>query len=655
MDYEITSPDGNRFVVTAPEGATEADVLSYAQQNFGKAESRATTSGRQMPSPAQGAINALQGPTFGFLDELAGIGSGVTGAIANLTPWGDNKSFDENYRSGRDTVRGATQQFRQERPMTALGTSLLASAPTMALPTGAVGNAVVGAGQSALQAGKVGALYGGVSGAGESTKDGLGLLRDTAVGAAQGGAFGVGGQAAGGAVLKMGDNVAQRIFEASAAASARLKLAEQIAKDARGTAFTSGSSSPIAQVQARLLKLGPEATILDAAGASTRQLADTLASLPGRAKDSIEALIHSRQAGRAGRIVGAADEALGTNGRAYTATLEALDSAKKADAKPFYDALKDLSVRADPELNALLQAAEKAHGGAETLAKLRQELPIDLSKLKPGDDVPFAALDRVKQSLYDLAQSSKGEFGKATNISSAYDALRVRLTQKMDALSPKNADGSIYAQARNAYAGPSQLSDAVMAGRGAMKTDALAVADLTKGMGAGEMEAFRVGALQAIRDKVGTEAGQTSILKMWKEPATSDKLREIFGNNYRAFAAEVAKEARLKLMESTGRGSQTAARLNGAVDLDALGAAGNLAAGVATSNPSRALAATANLWNKVQTPETVRNELARGLLMRGPQAQNELQALEANLRSVNEARLRRSNLAGALAGQAEKP
>ena len=34
--YEITSPDGRRFQVTAPEGATQDQVLAYAQQNYSK-------------------------------------------------------------------------------------------------------------------------------------------------------------------------------------------------------------------------------------------------------------------------------------------------------------------------------------------------------------------------------------------------------------------------------------------------------------------------------------------------------------------------------------------------------------------------------------------------------------------------------------------
>jgi len=33
-DYEITSPDGKKFIVTAPDGASRDEVLKYAQDQF---------------------------------------------------------------------------------------------------------------------------------------------------------------------------------------------------------------------------------------------------------------------------------------------------------------------------------------------------------------------------------------------------------------------------------------------------------------------------------------------------------------------------------------------------------------------------------------------------------------------------------------------
>jgi hypothetical protein len=39
-DYEITSPDGKKFVVTAPDGATQEQVLAYAQEQFARAPTK---------------------------------------------------------------------------------------------------------------------------------------------------------------------------------------------------------------------------------------------------------------------------------------------------------------------------------------------------------------------------------------------------------------------------------------------------------------------------------------------------------------------------------------------------------------------------------------------------------------------------------------
>jgi len=33
-NFRVTSPEGKSYIVTAPEGATEKEILSYAQNNF---------------------------------------------------------------------------------------------------------------------------------------------------------------------------------------------------------------------------------------------------------------------------------------------------------------------------------------------------------------------------------------------------------------------------------------------------------------------------------------------------------------------------------------------------------------------------------------------------------------------------------------------
>ena len=298
------------------------------------------------------------------------------------------------------------------------------------------------------------------------------------------------------------------------------------------------------------------------------------------------------------------------------------------------------------------------------MAQLKQSTPIDISKIKKGDDIPLDALDKVKQALYTLEINTKGDFGKSTPISSAYSELRNALTKKLDDISPKdkalvsktNPLGSVYKEARDAFAGPSQLEDAVRIGRDAMKQDAIAVADATKGMAQSELDAYRIGVLQALKDKVGTEAGQTSLLKMWKEPATSNKLKEIFGNDYRQFAADVAREARLKEIEAVGRGTQTASRL-AQMEEDKLSnvvQAGQAGAAAAKGNLFPALGTLSKMITKASTPEATRNELAKLLLQQGPMATRTIQQLPAQVRAYNEKLANQAALANALAQQQQR-
>ena len=615
-----------------------------------KTESPAMQAGRKMDfsiggvpvgSSIQGAINALQGPTMGFLDELAG---------AAAAPFG-------KYKEARDIVRGATQQFRQEYPITGALTSAAASAPMMLIggaPVTAAKGIIAPAATTAgrlLTAGKVGTIQGGVSGAGESTaEDMAGIAADAAKHAAQGGALGVAGQGALGVLGAVGGNVLQRASQTSAADYARTKLAEALSRSSGGIPVRPGGAASPSRA-ADIQFLGPEATIADVSGQSGKRLLDLLATLPGKTKDLTEQLIRGRQIGRTGRIMTAADEALGTQGKGFVSSLNALEATQKAAQAPFRAQLEGLSVRADDDLIKILNREPAAFKAAADLARREGEIPIDLSKLKVGDDIPFDALDTVKKALWTIAEKEKVNFAPTAE-SRAVNGIRVALTNKMDLLSPKDQAGnSIYKQARDAFAGPAELRSAIETGRGAMKTDAIGVGELTKGMSASELEAFRVGALQSLRDKVGTEAGQTSLLKMWKETGTSDKLKQIFGNDYNKFASGIAKEAKLKELETVGRGSQTAERLFGEGDLSVLPAVGQAVAGAVQGNPLPAMGAIPKIWNQVKTPEVTRNALADLLLQRGPEAQKTLRDLPEFMRKFNEAQARNAALTNALAQQ----
>ena len=474
------------------------------------------------------------------------------------------------------------------------------------------------------------------------------IAKKAAISSASGGVLSGAGQS----VYNVGSNVAQRYIPESAKDAARVKLAQALERGGDGL------NSVLNRVQ-REMGLNPNASIAQAGGPSALSQLDVLASMPGQAKTLVERRIREQQMFRPERLANAADEALGTQSKGFTATLDALTAVKKATADPLYQQLENVSVKIDPQLQALIQASTSAHGKAELLTQLNRQLPLDISKLKAGDDVPLKVLDVVKQSLYDMGESARGEFGKATNTSRAYDDLRVALTKKLEALSPADKNGSIYRQALDAYAGPSQLSNAVVKGRTAMKQDDIALSDLMGNMSGSELEAFRIGALQSLKDKVGTEAGQTSLLKMWKEPSTSNRLKEIFGDNYQKFAQDVAKEARLKPLEQVGRGSATFSRMAAAEDLGVMPttmAAGKAVANAATGNPMAAAGEAVNVKNRIgqvinQMPETTRNELAKMLLLRGAKGQSEIQNAAALIRALNQKSTQMQTGGGSIIGQ----
>jgi hypothetical protein len=663
VDFLAKLPDVGPQVTTALESQYKpAEILKFLGQ------SPAYREGTQRSTTQRGIVTALQGPTFGFLDELAGA------VTAPFTAMQQNIPLGQAYQQGRDIVRGQTESFEAERPFTAAGLQLAASGPMALLKAPAtIGRAVMpsitaaapsiaptvqaagrylaaapatgqvmGLGQRTAQAAASGAGYGLLSGTGASTSDNpLDVLSDAATSAVFGSALGAATQPVQSILGAGSRQVMARVSPTSAATQAQQKVAEALIRDQPEAL----ASSALNRAQTRLTRLGPEARIADVGGKSTRNLLDVQATLPGTTTEAVERAIRERQSGRAGRLMTSADEALGTQGAQYLAKLEDFSNQRFIESRPYYAAVDKATAKVDAAVADVLNKSQAVQRDAELLFKTKTGQTIDLSQLQPGQTVPMNVLDSLKQSLYDASQSLRRS--GSNEQANAYDQVRLKLIGELEKQSPKVGGQSAYTMALKTWAGPSQMMDAAEVGRSVMRGDILDVQQATKGLSPSEIDAFRIGALQALRQSTGTESGQTSLLKMWKEPATQERLKAAFGNDYRTFAAAVAKEARLKGLESTGRGSQTAARLAGTADLD-IAPLGQTLAAASTGSPTGIIAAATNLANQTRTPEAVRNEIGRILLSRDPQ---ELRKLEAIVRQVNASRSRAAGVSGFGAGQ----
>jgi hypothetical protein len=594
-----------------------------------------------------------------------GGASQATLKLADVLGFGLPKKFMTPEQA--DMTRGAMAQFKQDMPVANVGVDLAGNA--LGAAAGGVGVPVVQGAARVLpaigRAAASGAVSGGLSAAGESNaQTGGDLVRDIAMGAGMGAGMGGGmaGVGAGGAGIVR--NIAARTTNRGAASDAQRELIKALSRDLPyGEQLDPGK---LTQAQQLLQQLGPEARLVDLGKDSTRKLADILATLPGKAPAAMEEAIASRQAGRAGRLMTAADAALGTQGKGYTATLGELEAQKIADSTPFYDQLKNVQVPADDDLLTLLRRAGKESlGKAQRLSRLAGEDQVSVgaalqetrdavtNAATPGKPISFQSLDHVKQALYDL--ETKFKIGGEPQEAAAFGKLRRELTDKLDDLSPKDQAGaSIYAQARNAYAGPAQMKDALEAGRSALTLKPVELEDAVKGMGSSEVDAFRVGVLQSLREKTGTESGQTSLLKMWKEPGTSDRLKLVFGNDFTAFENAVDNERRLKLFESVGRGSGTASRMAQAGDLGMAGDAARAVGAAKTGNIEAVIGAGLNAANRAALPEKTRNQLAQMLLSQGGDAATNLAALNQALLSMNRRRATGTALAAALGNTANQ-
>jgi len=588
-----------------------------------------------------GGETAFQGATLGFGDELAGLGGAIAGKAFNLLGIGDDKTFAEDYKTIRDRYRGDVGQFAKENPKSALALQIAGSLPTaLAAAPMAVGAGVLPATVNAM---KIGSGYGAVSGLGGSTDEDLGgMATDTLKGAGSGALLSGVAQPVMSGIGAIGSNIAQRFNINSAQDAARVKLAEALQRGVRGEA------DPYLQAQARVGKLGSEATIADV-GDATRKSLDLMASMPGKTETAVNRVIRERQAGRSGQLSQSADEALGTQGASANATIEKLIEERAIAARPLYAQVENAPVKIDNDMMSIIEASKPYHAELEKLARVSGVVG-KLDEATLGAEIPIKYLDVLKGTLYDAAQEAK-RAGK-NRLGSGLDDLRISLTNKLDEMSPKDAAGnSLYKAARDAFAGPSELKGAIELGRNALKDGAETVKETTARMTQSELDHYRIGALQAIRDKVGSQSGITQVLNMWKNPNTKEPLKAIFGDDFRKFTRDVYRVEELKRLDAVGKGSQTFSRQAAMEDsgvLPALGDVGQAVSGAKTGNLLGIAGAVNNAWTRAAMPETTRNELGKLLLKKGPEAQAELNNLSAFMRARSQ---RGSPVSGSIAAE----
>lgn len=90
----------------------------------------------------------------------------------------------------------------------------------------------------------------------------------------------------------------------------------------------------------------------------------------------------------------------------------------------------------------------------------------------------------------------------------------------------------------------------------------------------------------------------------------------------------------------------------GDLDASAMAEAGGALAAVKTGNILSAIGSAKNAWNRVATPQTVRDEMGNMLLSRGQDASRNLSSVEALVQQINNRNALLSTRIGNIGGQA---
>lgn len=270
-DFEVTSPDGRKFVVSAPDGATQEQVLSYAQSQFSRlGESRAraeqqvandsvSTGARNFAAELPMLDKLRAGAWSGMAAPFRGAGQLLRQGIEAVSPTSMSDLVTGQRSTFADTIglpgqRDIDEQRRLEAPLMKTGAGLLggiAGGASTALPSLLIpgANTVVGAG-----------LFGAGMSALNPVATGESRLNNALVGGVLGGAGQAVGNVIGRALKPVQSSLTPVEQQLAAAAQARgipltagqatgsrpLQIAESVMEN---LPFTSGPQSAIRQSQ----------------------------------------------------------------------------------------------------------------------------------------------------------------------------------------------------------------------------------------------------------------------------------------------------------------------------------------------------------------------------------------------------------------------
>lgn len=675
-------PQGQKPKVTS----APIDDNSWWQNTPVAKAAQAPVTAPQPKGPQVGPGDAMargvaSGATFNFYDELRGLME--AGGLNPKDPaslsallqgavkyWGGDKEAGQKYDTAVTRERALAKAGEEQNPIASTVGNV---AGAIALPVGGILNGATLGARAARGAG-VGAVFGGLSGAGE------GVTPEDRMGRA------ASGMAVGGAIGGVAAPVVEGVVQGGRAALQPLITGFRGATNPQGEAARRVATAIRRDMQAdpnatsRLTagefgasaQNGGPATIMDLGGETTRSLARSAANTSPEGRNALNGAINDRFEGQSGRVTDWLRSAFnypdaGAQSQAIQQVAKSVN--KPAYAKAYQDGDRGLwspeleRLTSSPDIVAAMRdaaikgksrAVTDGFGGFNPGVKVENDI---LTFGKGPNGVPtypnLQFWDYTKRALDDATNAAKRS-GRNEE-ASVLTQLGQQLRGELDNLVPS------YAAARSGAASFFKADNALEAGQNFV-TARLANADARRAlskMTPQERKLFQDGFVSRYIETIAESGDRRSILNsIAQSPAARDRLNIALGPQRAAeLEAGLRVEGIMDLARGAVQGNSTTARQ--LAELGFAGGAGSLGAyGAYNSDPQQmtyAAVAGALLAGKRGIDTRVARHVAEMLMSNDPQRLRQgIQLLARNGRFMDALRTADAKIASVSAAETPK-
>ena len=299
----------------------------------------------------------------------------------------------------------------------------------------------------------------------------------------------------------------------------------------------------------RLQALGSEGLPADV-GPNFARLLRTASNMSPGIEGAAGRQFAARHAGQADRIAGAFQESALVPKQSADEVIAALE----ARTKPAIDALYREAGKKPLPLSGKLRSILEGKNSASRARKAAELRLAD--KRAVGDEIThFDIINATKQELDDQI----GTLIRQGKNNKARDLIRLKndILEEADKAIPK------YKEARQLFAGKADLESAADLGKNFFKLSGRDVRQATRNMTENELKMFRLGARDAVFDRLDDlQMNRDAVKAMFGKRGDAEKLRHVFPDEqeFRKFAEVMQREADFVMTRRAAQGNSSTAK-----------------------------------------------------------------------------------------------